>query len=192
VITSVIRSVPYSSPFAIDEAPPIKRKSVLAQAINQVRPKQAQTNVSMQEALNDFAEEAGVKYVAEMNAGPDQLVPQEDLQGKETVVHTARCIVIGYFTSDSDVNDLSRIVVATASRFNNSRSKFQILGTINVQGTPEAAALLKRLRGSERATPFVESQLSAIWVDPGVRCEIDFNELGANRQPINLKLKQVF
>jgi len=34
----VIRSVPYSSPFAIDEAPAPKRKSVFAQAINQVIP----------------------------------------------------------------------------------------------------------------------------------------------------------
>jgi hypothetical protein len=187
----VIRSVPYSSPFAIDEAPAPKRKSVLAQAINQVKPKQANTNVSMQEALNDFAEEAGVKDVAEMKKELDQLVPEEDLQGKEKVVHTARCIIVGYFTSDSDVNILSRIVVATANRFSSSRSKFEILGTINVQGTPAAAALLQRLRGNERDTPFVESQLSAIWVDPTVRCEINFNELGANRQPVNLKLKQV-
>jgi len=189
----VIRSVPYSSPFAIDEAPQPKRKSVLAAAMSHAKPKAGQSKMSMKESLNSFAEQAGVNEVAgdQANSALEQQIPEEELQGPEAIVQTARCIVVGYQTSDSNPDQLSRIVVATASRFNNSRSKFEILGSVSVIGTPEATRLLAKLRGSECAQPFVESHLPAVWVEPAVRCEIDFNELGANRQPVNLKLKRV-
>ncbi len=189
----VLRSVPYSSPFAIDEAPQPKRKSVMAQVMSQTKPKARNPKQSMEEAINDFAGEAGAKdATAEMRAGLEETIPEEELQGPEQVVHTARCIVVGYFTSDANSNEVSSIVVATASRFNNSRSKFEILGSVSVSGTPEAALLMNKLRGTERAQPFVESHIPAVWVEPKVRCEIDFNEHGANRQPVNLKLNRLF
>lgn len=207
----VLRSVPYSSPFAIDEeSQPKKPKSVVSQVMSQAKPKAGQPKESMEDSLNSFAEDAGAKDAAagkgsakedekqkskeeaEMKAALEQVVPEDQLQGPEQVVHTARSIIVGYFSSDSNPNEVSSVVVATASRFNNSRSKFEILGSVSVQGTPQAEQLMNRLRGTERAQPFVESHISAVWVEPKVRCEIDFNEHGANRQPVNLKLKSLF
>ncbi len=205
----VLRSVPYSSPFAIDEEPQPKRKSVVSQVMSQAKPKAGKPKESMEQSLNSFAEDAGAKDAAgdgtaksdeeekskaeaEMKAALDQVIPEDELEGREKVVHTARSIIVGYYTSDTNPNEVSSIVVATASRFNNSRSKFEILGSISVQGTPQAEQLMNRLRGTERAEPFVESHISAVWVEPKVRCEIDFNEHGANRQPVNLKLKNLY
>ncbi len=196
----VIRSVPYSSPFAIDWVSQPKSKSVLAQVASQVKAKGGDSKMTMEEALNSFAEETGVKDLAaeeaaraqaEMLADLDKQIPEDELEGKESVVHTARCIVVGYFASDASPNEVSRIVLATASRFNNSRNKFEILGSVSVQGTPEAISLMKKLRGSETKEPLVDSQLAAVWVKPSARCEIDFNEHGENRQPVNLKLKRM-
>ncbi len=193
----VLRSVPYSSPFAIDDEPKLKSKSVVSQVMSQAKPKAGQSKESMEESLKSFAEDAATgeetsRANEEIKAALDQQVPEEDLQGSEKVVHTARSIVIGYFSSDTNPNEVSSLVLATASRFNNSRSKFEILGSVSVQGTPHAKQLMNRLRGTERAEPFVESHIPAVWVEPKVRCEIDFNEHGANRQPVNLKLKNLF
>lgn len=132
------------------------------------------------------------KAAAEMKAALDQTIPEEQLRGKEKILHTARSIVIGYIASDTNPDEISSIVVATASRFNNSRSKFEILGSVSVQGTPQAERLMNELRATECTQPFVESHLPAVWVEPKLRCEIDFNEFGANRQPVNLKLKSLF
>ncbi len=189
----VIRSVPYGAMMHSGQ-PPKKYDSLLQQAVQHAKVSAKPSNMSMDDALQSFTEDAAPTGAT--NSEADEMLSSADAQAglsqsSTAPVQTARCIVVGYLPNAANPNAIDSIVVATASRFNNSRSKFEILGTISVAGTNYAAKLMQQLQGTQQATPFVDSRLPAVWVKPRVRCEVAYREQGANRQPINLALKDV-
>ena len=195
----IIRSVPYGAMMHSDQPPP-KYDSVLKQMVEHAKVPAKPNNMSMNDGLQSFTEDAALQGVvsddssetlraAELENGSASGEPSP--QSNQARVQTARCIVVGYLPNAANANAIDAIVVATASRFNNSRSKFEILGTVSVAGTDYAAELMQKLQGTQQATPFVDSRLPAVWVKPRVRCEVDYQEQGANRQPNNLSLKDV-
>jgi hypothetical protein len=189
----VIRSVPYGALLHSDQPPP-KYDSMLQQVVQQAKVPAKPGNMSMNEAIQSFTEDAALTGATQGES--DELLGSDDAQAglpqpSQAPLQTARCIVVGYLPNAANPNAIDSIVVATASRFNNSRSKFEILGTISVAGTDYAAELMQQLQGTQQASPFVDSRLPAVWVKPRVRCEVEYREQGANRQPINLALKDV-
>ncbi|MEZ6079318.1 MAG: hypothetical protein R3C56_27715 [Pirellulaceae bacterium] len=181
-------------PLLHSDQPPPKYDSMLQQVVQQAKVPAKPGNMSMNEAIQSFTEDAALTGATQGES--DELLGSDDAQAglpqpSQVPLQTARCIVVGYLPNAANPNAIDSIVVATASRFNNSRSKFEILGTISVAGTDYAAELMQQLQGTQQASPFVDSRLPAVWVKPRVRCEVEYREQGANRQPINLALKDV-
>jgi hypothetical protein len=196
----VIRAVPYSQLWSSDEPPP-KYDSLLAKAISQAKkaaPK-ADPNMTLEEAIQAFSD------AAEENAGLEdegglvsmlekelQDMQEELLASQQRVAKTARCIIVGYSVSETNPDELVSVVLATANPDRFSSSKFIILGETSVQGQPFAAPMLEQLRATGRATPFVTSELPARWVEPRIRCEANYEEVGSEGTLENLLISKLY
>jgi hypothetical protein len=167
----LIRSIPYNVLFETD-APPPKQTRNLANAIaEQAQKNAADEDVSMEEAMNKFAGDAAVK--------------QEEIElPKER--ETSECVIVGFYSPDDRPDELSSIVVAGARG-----KKLEVLGTLSLDVDDDTRSWLnKKLRVIQRPKPFVETKLTARWVQPMILCEVSFtrNKKGSLR---DLKFERV-
>ncbi|MCA9131632.1 MAG: hypothetical protein KDA45_00685 [Planctomycetales bacterium] len=188
---AVLRAIPYRQMLTSD-APPKKYNSLLAKAINEAKKHGgAAPEQSMEEALQEFAEAAEDGEAGAPASGEELLAAiQDELQMKTE--RTARCIVVGFRTSESQPQQLVSLVVATASRTATSSQPLEVLGVVPVAGQPYAAKMLQQLQESIRPTPFVGCKLEAQWVEPQIRCEVTYMESDQDQQAVDLELKKLF
>jgi hypothetical protein len=166
----LIRSIPYNVLFETDGPPP-KIKHRLAAAIVEQAKKAAAEEQSMEEAMKDFTDKAGVA------------MEQEELP---QIREKTECVIVGYYAPDADPNGLSSILVAGVKG-----RKLQLLGTISMDIHEDVrASLNKQLRRIPRPTPFVETKLNANWVQPLYLCEISFTR-DKKGEPNDLKFEKV-
>jgi hypothetical protein len=156
----VIRSIPYNKLFETD-APPPKAPS-LAKAIAD-QAKDMASDMSMEEAMNEFAGNA--------LGDEEEIDPlREKVQG----------VIVGYYAPDKDNATVSSVIVATAVK-----KKLQILGTFSAGLDEEQKTqLAEEFRSIRRPTPFVDTNLSAKWIQPVFLCEVSYkkNKKGSPRE----------
>ncbi|MFC1758588.1 hypothetical protein ACFL2H_07440 [Planctomycetota bacterium] len=126
--------------------------------------------MTMEEALDEFAGE-GVE---------DE---EEDLD----IVRThEQGVIIGYYAPDSNENTITSIIVATAVK-----NKLEIIGTFSDGLDDETKTkLYEDFSQIRRKTPFVETTLTAKWLQPVFLCEISY-KLDKKKRPREIRFERI-
>jgi hypothetical protein len=121
---------------------------------------------SMEEALEDFTDKAGVEMSAE------ELARQKANRQK-----TAKCIIIG-FTPHRE-SDFDSLVLAVEE----SPGRWRFAGVMNEGFSIEARATLnRRMRQALRPTPAVPCDVKAFWLEPKLMCTVWFEDWTDDRR----------
>jgi hypothetical protein len=129
------------------------------------------TDKSMEEALDDFANKAGV-------------APGEEGKDKEQLLAEKRqnsinCVIIGFMPHRE--NDFHALVLAAEPE-----GKLRWVGMVSSGIPPDVRYKLNRqLRQSLRSTPAVRCNLEAFWVEPEIKCTVKFEDWSTNKRMKN-------
>jgi hypothetical protein len=121
---------------------------------------------SMEEAIEDFADKAGVEMSAE------ELARQKANRKK-----MATCLIVG-FTPHRE-NDFDKLILAV----DEGGGHWRFAGVMKEGFTPEARSELnRRMRQYLRATPVVPVDQKAFWLQPKLMCTIWYEDWSDDRQ----------
>jgi hypothetical protein len=123
---------------------------------------------SMEEALEDFTDKAGVEMSEE------ELARQKANRKK-----MAKCLIVG-FTPHRE-NDFDKLILAV----DEGGGHWRFAGVMKEGLSPEARSELnRRMRLHLRATPVVPCDVKAFWLEPKFMCSIWFEDWGEDRMLI--------
>lgn len=171
----ILRTIPYGAIIGSEPAP--KLKPSILQKVLGASSNTEESDESLQESLEALTEEEEEAKRAH--------------EGISDEITTARCTVIGYSVSGSNAQKIRTVVVATSSLNPFSKSRWRILGSVPVLDDELAISMFAKLSQRVRETPIFPSELKATWVKPAYRCEVNYQEQGKERTPVNLELIKV-
>lgn len=164
----LIRSIPFNKLFESDAPPP--KAPNLAKAIAEQAKEAEDPDMTMEEALDEFAGEA---------------MDEEEEEEENPRVHE-QGVIIGYYAPDGNASKISSIIVATAVK-----KKLEIFGTFSTGLDDDMKAkLAEDFSQIRRKSPFVKTSLAAKWVHPIYLCEISY-ELDNKEQPRELRFERI-
>ncbi len=128
----------------------------------------ANEDKSMEEALNDFTDKAGILTDEE----------KEKLLAEKRK-NAINCVIIGFLPHRE--NDFHALVLA-----GEPEGKMRWIGMVST-GIPDdvRAKLNKEMRRMLRSTPAVPCKLEAFWIDPKLKCTVKFEDWSPNKRLVN-------
>ena len=162
----VVGGVKYDEVIDWGKVPP-KKKSKPRIAIPLDAPP---TDQSMEEALDDFANKAGV--------GPVDEKDKEKLLAEKRQ-NSINCVIIGFMPHRE--NDFHALLLAAEPE-----GKLRWVGMVS-SGIPEDVRYMlnRQLRQTLRSTPAVRCNLEAFWVEPKIKCTVKFEDWSPNKRMMN-------
>ncbi|QDV73417.1 hypothetical protein [Botrimarina mediterranea] len=172
----IVGGVPYERLLDWGFKAPPKQSLVgaIASAASQAK---GDDNKSLEEAVNEFAGDAGVDQLSGDAAGkpPAAVKPREKLE----------CLIIGYHAGKS--GGIQSLLLAT-----DSGGKLQYVGQVTPAiEAAEAIELLKKFERSLATRPFVKTSESAVWLRPRFTCRVTYREWPNGARPKDLQWDQM-
>lgn len=182
VLAHGILGVPYGDLINLDAKPVVKKKRKSPVAAMAKAAGGGGRNMTMEEALEEFAGNAGANDLAAAAGGPLEEDPAEE--EKEVKTRELNCIVVGCLPTSPDNSTIRGIVVAVKMN-----GTWRSVGAVSNGLTPEVRDQLQTYTDTIRAAgPFVRCNHQAIWLKPRVRCLIEVSYTEEDDEPSDMKL----
>lgn len=162
---AVIGGIPYSVLWDWGGEPP---KQNLVKAITAQGIEAGEADGDLEGAIEDFASQAAVT-----EGDDEEKEPTPPPNPRKLAVD---CVIVGYTPLGDD--DFDSLVVAT-----DVDGQLRIVALVSQGISPEVRAELnRRMRELPRARPFIETNISARWVQPKLLCRVRFREWSSTKR----------
>ena len=116
--------------------------------------------MSMEEAMDEFAAGAGVGEITE----------GEEEEKKPVATKSMDCMIVGYVPSDENRTNVAEFVVASVFRGN-----LKFVGKVAVDlPRSQVRDVMRRLKQRETDKPAVANRETAVWIRPGMVCRVKY------------------